>query len=55
VRTAFVQGMDTAFLVSAGIALVGAVLALLYLPKSNASMNTEHAGMEQQAEVLGTR
>jgi MFS transporter, DHA2 family, multidrug resistance protein len=41
VRTAFVSGMDTAFLVSAGIALVGAVLALLYLPRTNASTNNQ--------------
>jgi fucose permease len=38
VRTAFVQGMDTALLVSAGIALLGVVLSLLFLPKSNASI-----------------
>jgi DHA2 family multidrug resistance protein-like MFS transporter len=41
VRTAFVQGMDNALLVSAGIALTGVVLSLLFLPRSNASMNTE--------------
>jgi MFS transporter, DHA2 family, multidrug resistance protein len=41
VRTAFVSGMDAAFLVSAGIALVGAVLSLLYLPKANASTNNQ--------------
>jgi len=40
VRAAFVQGMDTALLVSAGIALAGAVLSLLYLPKTNASTDT---------------
>jgi len=36
VRTAFVQGMHMAFLVSVGIALAGAVLALMFLPKTNA-------------------
>jgi MFS transporter, DHA2 family, multidrug resistance protein len=36
VRTAFVQGMHMAFLVSVGIALVGAALALMFLPKTNA-------------------
>jgi hypothetical protein len=33
VRTAFVQGMHAAFLVSVGIALAGAVLAMLFLPQ----------------------
>jgi DHA2 family multidrug resistance protein-like MFS transporter len=37
VRTAFVHGMDTALLVSAGIALASAILAVLYLPKTNTS------------------
>jgi EmrB/QacA subfamily drug resistance transporter len=35
VKTAFVHGMDLALLVSAGIALVGVVLSLLFLPRSN--------------------
>ena len=51
VRTAFVQGMDTALLVSAGIALVGAVLSLLYLPKTNASTDTHH---RSRTEMTGT-
>lgn len=55
VRTAFVQGMDAALLVSAGIALVGAVLALLYLPKANVSMNTQPTGPNRQAEAAGIR
>ena len=55
VRTAFVHGMDIALLVSAGIALLGAILALLYLPKSNASMNTEHADIGQRAARGGAR
>jgi DHA2 family multidrug resistance protein-like MFS transporter len=37
VRTAFVHGMDVALLVSAGIALTGAVLSLLFLPRTSAS------------------
>jgi EmrB/QacA subfamily drug resistance transporter len=41
VRTAFVQGMDTALLVSAGIALASAILAALYLPRTNASINNQ--------------
>jgi DHA2 family multidrug resistance protein-like MFS transporter len=51
VRTAFVHGMDTALLVSAGIALAGAVLSLLYLPRTNTSMNTQ--ATDQHAEVAG--
>jgi DHA2 family multidrug resistance protein-like MFS transporter len=43
VRTAFVQGMDTALLVSAGIALAGVILALLYLPRTSASRAPERA------------
>ncbi len=53
VRAAFVQGMDTALLVSAGIALVGAVLAVLYLPKTNTSLKTAPTPTKQQAEVGG--
>jgi len=37
VQRAFVHGMDLALLVSAAIALVGAVLTVLFLPKSNVS------------------
>ena len=46
VRTAFVAGMDTALLVSAGIALVGALLAMLYLPKRNATARATPAATE---------
>jgi DHA2 family multidrug resistance protein-like MFS transporter len=40
VRTAFVDGMDGALLVSAGIAVVGLVLTLLFLPRSNQLQET---------------
>jgi DHA2 family multidrug resistance protein-like MFS transporter len=53
VRTAFVHGMDAALLVSAGIALAGTVLSLLYLPKANTPMNTQ--ATDQDAEVAGAR
>jgi len=43
VRAAFVQGMDAALIVSAGIALSGAVLALLFLPRANASLTNQKA------------
>jgi len=37
VQRAFVHGMDLALLVSAGIAVAGMVLTVLFLPKSNGS------------------
>jgi len=52
VRTAFVHGMDTALVVSAGIALAGAVLTLLYLPATNATMQ---ACTAREGEVVGTQ
>jgi DHA2 family multidrug resistance protein-like MFS transporter len=44
VRAAFVQGMDVALLVSAGIAVVGIVLALAFLP----GRATSKAGKAEQ-------
>jgi EmrB/QacA subfamily drug resistance transporter len=40
VRTSFVHGMDMALFVSVGIALAGAVLTVLFLPRTNASKDT---------------
>lgn len=40
VRTAFVDGMDSALLVSACIAVVGLVLSLLFLLRNNGSKET---------------
>jgi DHA2 family multidrug resistance protein-like MFS transporter len=54
VRAAFVHGMDRALLVSAGIALVGALLTVLFLPKSNVSMDSEQAGAEREGQTVGT-
>jgi EmrB/QacA subfamily drug resistance transporter len=51
VRAGFVQGMDTALLVSAAIALAGAILALLYLPKTNTSLKTRPTRTKPRAEV----
>jgi DHA2 family multidrug resistance protein-like MFS transporter len=51
VRNAFVQGMHGAFLVSAGIALAGAVLAMFFLPKTNASMQPAGAGADKEPDV----
>jgi EmrB/QacA subfamily drug resistance transporter len=44
VQRAFVHGMDLALLVSAAIALAGVVLTVLFLPRSNASMEPGQQG-----------
>jgi DHA2 family multidrug resistance protein-like MFS transporter len=46
VRYAFVHGMQLAFLVSAGISVVGALLTVIFLPRSNASMTSDQPGRE---------
>jgi len=58
VRTAFVHGMDLALAVSAGIAVVGVVLTLVFLPASNTTETivqpgpgTEGAGDRRDAPV----
>jgi MFS transporter, DHA2 family, multidrug resistance protein len=48
VRSAFVQGMDIALLVSTGIAVVGIVLALIFLPGKAASKAGEARTEESQ-------
>jgi hypothetical protein len=55
VRTAFVQGMHAAFLVSAGIALAGAVLAMLFLPKTNAQAHLAPAAMDKEDDIVSAR
>ncbi|MGO9029172.1 MAG: MFS transporter [Acidimicrobiales bacterium] len=55
VRAAFVHGMDRALLVSASIALGGAVLAVLFLPKANVSMSIGHAGAEREGQTVGAQ
>ena len=55
VRTAFVQGMHAAFLVSAGIALAGAVLAMLFLPKTNAPAQPASAAADKEVDVVRAR
>jgi hypothetical protein len=52
VRSAFVQGMHAAFLVSAGIALTGAVLAIAFLPKTNAPAQPALAGTNKEGGVV---
>jgi EmrB/QacA subfamily drug resistance transporter len=55
VRAAFVHGMDMALLVSAGIALAGAVLTVVFLPKTNAPKETMRVHTEKEAERVGAR
>jgi hypothetical protein len=53
-RSAFAHGMDIAMLVSACIALVGCVLSLLLLPRTNDPKATMAADDEMEAEFVGT-
>jgi MFS transporter, DHA2 family, multidrug resistance protein len=55
VRTAFMHGMDMALLVSAGIALAGLVLTVLFLPQTNASKKTMQPGTDKRSVAVGTR
>jgi Na+/melibiose symporter-like transporter len=55
VRGAFVDGMDAALLVSAGIAVVGLVLTLLFLPRSNAVQNNQPVQPDLERERAGVR
>ena len=50
VEAAFTLGLDQALLVSAGVALAGALLALLFLPRTNAP-----EGAEQPADTTRTQ
>ncbi|MDQ2959927.1 MAG: MFS transporter [Candidatus Dormibacteraeota bacterium] len=53
VRIAFVDGMDMALLVSAGIALVGLVLTLMFLPRSNALRENPPVEPVAERELVG--
>jgi EmrB/QacA subfamily drug resistance transporter len=55
VRTAFVHGMDLALVVSAGIALAGVALTLLFLPRTNTTKATMNARSAKEGEVVRTR
>jgi MFS transporter, DHA2 family, multidrug resistance protein len=55
VRTAFVHGMDSALLVSAGVAIVGAVLAAFFLPRTNAPTATAERASRKGGEDAGVR
>jgi len=52
VRTAFVHGMDQALLVSAGIAAVGVLLTLIFLPRTNAPQKTMSDQTDKEGEVV---
>jgi hypothetical protein len=53
VRTAFVHGMDQALLVSAGIAAVGVLLTLIFLPQVNTSAEEKMTpGVPKLGEVV---
>ncbi len=52
---AFVHGMDMALLVSAGIALAGVVLTVVFLPKTNESKKPLTPGMETEGEGVDDR
>jgi EmrB/QacA subfamily drug resistance transporter len=55
VHRAFVHGMDLALLVSAGIALAGVVLTLLFLPQRNASTKPLTPGMDADGQGVVNR
>ncbi|MGC9960581.1 MAG: MFS transporter [Acidimicrobiales bacterium] len=55
VQRAFVHGMDMALLVSAGIALTGVVLTVLFLPQTNASRQPLNAGVDTQGRGVDDR
>jgi DHA2 family multidrug resistance protein-like MFS transporter len=55
VRSAFVHGMDLALVVSAGIAVAGAVLTLCFLPRANASTNAPAPGTREEEIGVQTR
>jgi MFS transporter, DHA2 family, multidrug resistance protein len=55
VRSAFVSGMDAALLVSAGIAVVGLLLTLLFLPRSNALAENHRVQPLEERELVTSR
>ncbi len=55
VRSAFTAGMDMALVVSAGIAMVGLVLTLRFLPRSNAVQHNQRMQPETGRELAGIR
>ena len=54
VRAAFTQGVDRALVISACIALAGAVLALLFLPRTHGAKATETSSSTTEMRLVGT-
>ena len=52
VRAAFVHGMDLAMAVSAGIALAGALLALVFLPRGGVPVSQDQEQSEREVPVV---
>jgi DHA2 family multidrug resistance protein-like MFS transporter len=52
VRDAFTHGIDEALLISAGIALAGALLSLLFLPNTRAAAKAERASSAKEQLVV---
>jgi len=55
VRTAFVHGTDLALLVSGGVAIAGAVLAVIFLPGGPAVQQTDQHRARKETPVAATR
>ena len=53
-RAAFVTGMDAALLVSAGIAAIGIVLTLLFLPHANKLSENQPVPPLEERELVTT-
>jgi MFS transporter, DHA2 family, multidrug resistance protein len=53
VRAAFASGMDRALIVSGGIALIGAVLSVLFLPQTNVSLESKDTDARKEGETIG--
>ena len=54
-RAAFTQGMDTAHVVSAAIALAGLILAVVFLPNTETPGKTTKPGTSQDTETVSAR
>jgi MFS transporter, DHA2 family, multidrug resistance protein len=54
VQAAFTHGLDEALVISAGIALAGAVLALLFLPRTSGAKATAQESSTTDKELVGT-
>ncbi len=52
VRTAFTDGMDTALIVSSGIAIAGLVLTVLFLPRRNVAEAPLPQAMIEEADLV---